>query len=165
MFAASAPEASELCFLRSLGYVSFCPGDISNHADGAQGFSTPDVDPCPQTPAPSTCLTISASATNPHLTVAPLPETQTSLYLWLVVPSEAAVGSIFADILGDIPLLGFESPYKHDLSPHPAGDRWSLYVDPLCEIIPGTSLLGEFRFAPPSPVQAESWGGIKTIYR
>ena len=167
MIATNSAIAGELCFLQSLGYVYYCPAEEGIPGEGAEGFSTPDVEPCPETQAPSMRLTISASNTNPFLTRAPLPPSQTSLYLWHVTdsPLRAELSHLFCDVQGDIPVVGFDSIYQHDVSAHPNG-QWSLYIAPLCEVgVSSPVLLGEFQLASPTPVSAESWARIKAIYR
>jgi hypothetical protein len=164
----SASAASELCFLQSLGYLAACPE--GNSAVGAAGFSTPDQDPCPETPAPSTRLTLSASGTDPYVTVAPLPGSQTSLYLWHVTdilpPPDAGLAVLFCDLVGDVPVVGFESPFEFDLVHYPELQRWALMIDFACADGRGyADVIGEFKIQMPTAVEPESWGRIKGIYR
>jgi hypothetical protein len=167
IIATNSAIADELCFLNSLGCVYYCPAEGGIPGEGADGFSTPDQDPCPDSPA-ATNLTISASDTDPYLTHAPLPPSQTSLYLWHVStsPLQAELSHLFCDVVGDIPVIGFDSQYVHDLSTI-SGSHWSLYVSFGCDVGFGSYqvLLGELQLEAPTPVSEGSWGGIKAIYR
>lgn len=166
---AISAAAADLCFLRSVGYLATCPE--GNWAVGAEGFATSIEDACPETEAPSVDLTISASSTDPFVTVAPLTGSETSLYLWWVSylppnPESPGLAVLFCDVIGDIAVLGFESQYFSDLSANPEGNHWSLMVDLACDAgKEGSQVLGEFRVAGPTATEAETWGRIKAIYR
>ncbi len=165
LFASTPASGSELCFLSALGYVADCSNDFPPvDVVGAAGFSTPDVPPCPETLAPFTLFTISASATNPNITVAELQPGQTSLYLWSYSVF-ANWTALFCTVSGDIPLLGFESPYEHELSINGDGLGGDLFLAPPCDGEPLIQPIGEFRIVAPTAVEGQSWGQLKGLYR